>query len=53
MEAMEAEAEAARRKKAQQKVKLIEMEDRSKDVYVPTAISVSNLARLLNVRIGK
>ncbi|KAF8699238.1 Initiation factor 2, partial [Rhizoctonia solani] len=53
MEAMEVEAEAARRKKAQQKVKLIEVEDRSKDVYVPTAISVSNLARLLNVRIGR
>ncbi|KAG8715534.1 hypothetical protein FRC11_003285 [Ceratobasidium sp. 423] len=53
MEMMEAEAEAARRKKAQQKVKLIEVEDRSRDVYVPTAISVSNLARLLNLRIGR
>ncbi|CAE6409636.1 unnamed protein product [Rhizoctonia solani] len=53
MEAMELEAEAARRKRAQQKVKLIEVEDRSKDVYVPTAISVSNLARLLNVRISR
>ncbi|CAE6475799.1 unnamed protein product [Rhizoctonia solani] len=53
MEMMEAEAEATRRKKAQQKVKLIEVEDRSRDVYVPTAISVSNLARLLNLRIGR
>ncbi|KAH7341532.1 hypothetical protein B0J17DRAFT_646974 [Rhizoctonia solani] len=53
MEMMEAEADAARRKKAQQKVKLIEVEDRSRDVYIPTAISVSNLARLLNLRIGR
>ncbi|CAE6460761.1 unnamed protein product [Rhizoctonia solani] len=53
LEIMEAEADAARRKKAQQKVKLIEMEDRSRDVYIPTAISVSNLARLLNLRIGR
>ncbi|KAG9087940.1 hypothetical protein FS749_002541 [Ceratobasidium sp. UAMH 11750] len=39
-------------KKREQKVKLIEVQDTSKDVYVPSAISVSNLARLLNVRIG-
>ncbi|KAB5596100.1 Translation initiation factor IF-2 [Ceratobasidium theobromae] len=51
--ALEAEAEAIRWKKAQQKVKLIEMEDTSKDVYIPSAISVSNLARLLNIRIGR
>jgi hypothetical protein len=44
--------DAALRKKAQQKVKLIEMQDTSKDVYIPSAISVSNLARLLSVRIG-
>ncbi|CUA68498.1 Translation initiation factor IF-2 [Magnetospirillum magneticum AMB-1] [Rhizoctonia solani] len=53
LQIMEAEAEAIRRKKAQQKVKLIEVEDRSRDIYVPTVISVSNLARLLNVRIGR
>ncbi|CAE7144262.1 unnamed protein product [Rhizoctonia solani] len=53
LEILEAEAEAMKRKKAQQKVKLIEVEDRSKDVYVPTAISVSNLARLLGLRIGR
>ncbi|KAG8770457.1 hypothetical protein FRC12_004242 [Ceratobasidium sp. 428] len=44
--------EAAQRKR-EQKVKLIEVQDTSKDVYVPSAISVSNLARLLNVRIGR
>lgn len=43
--------EAALKKKAQ-KVKLIQVEDTSKDVYIPSAISVSNLARLLNIRIG-
>ncbi|CAE6426386.1 unnamed protein product [Rhizoctonia solani] len=53
LQIMEAEAEAMRRKKAQQKVKLIELEDRSRDVYIPTTISVSNLARLLNLRIGR
>ncbi|KAJ1307782.1 hypothetical protein OPQ81_001868 [Rhizoctonia solani] len=53
LQMMEAEAEAARRKKAQQKVKLIKVEDKSRDVYIPTAISVSNLARLLNLRIGR
>ncbi|KAG9104812.1 hypothetical protein FRC06_009282 [Ceratobasidium sp. 370] len=42
----------ATQKKREQKVKLIEVQDTSKDVYVPSAISVSNLARLLNVRIG-
>lgn len=44
--------EAALKKKAQ-KVKLIQVEDTSKDVYIPSAISVSNLARLLNIRIGR
>lgn len=43
--------EATLRKKAH-KVKLIQVEDTSKDVYIPSAISVSNLARLLNIRLG-
>lgn len=49
----EAEGQEVVQKKREQKIKLIEVQDTSKDVYIPSAISVSNLSRLLNIRIGR
>ncbi|QRW04260.1 translation initiation factor eIF-2B beta subunit [Ceratobasidium sp. AG-Ba] len=53
MDYEETEIHQAAQKKKEQKVKLIEVQDTSRDVYIPSAISVSNLSRLLNVRIGR